>query len=530
MNINNKFYLIFVFISTILFLSCGDNTDQKLESVNPSPKYGGTLHLLLESPTTLDPVYLDDVYESEVVNQIFEGLLTYDNNMNLKPALADYWEISPDKMIYTFYLKQGVRFHNGRELTADDFVKSFTRLLKSDVSMKTWGYILSHLKGLQASNIRNIKSVEGLQSIDKYTLRISLTEPVSLMLYLLATENFYVVPVEEIEKIGEEEFSKHPVGCGPFKFLAWEKNKQIVLAANEDYYQGRPYIDSLILKTKSYTPKESYNQFINKEIDLTNISKYMQDEFEKKNYKKITRPELSIFGLGFNMKMFPFNITKVRQAIYYAILNDSITGNQLHSDIPAKSILPSFMSKFIGQSEFKKYDIEKAKKLLNEAGFKDGKGIGTLELWTPNTQIPDKIIDNLKNMGLNVIHKTANWDRFVNILDGKKAAMFTFTWVADYPDPPAFYSNLLSSSGSDNYFNFNSKLVDSLLSSTHRIQNFSILKEINQRIETVASDSVPFVPILHRVNNFVVQSYVMNLNINSYGLAAIKLNKVWLNK
>jgi oligopeptide transport system substrate-binding protein len=522
-------YRICILLISILFLNCSNESNKKVRTSHLTPKYGGTFRLLQEAPQSLDPLYLEDVYESSIVNQIFEGLLTFDNNLNLKPGLAEFWEISADKLTYTFYIRKGVKFHNNRELTADDFVKSFLRILKTNPTGTAWSHFLVYLKGIKVSKIKDLKSIEGLQSIDRYTFRIRLTKPVSVLLDLIASENFYVIPVEEVEKNGELEFSRHPIGCGPFKFISWTDKTKITLVANSDYYFGRPYLDTLVFNLNHYTIDESISQFLDSKIDLVYLSANRYNEFNNDNYKILSRPEMSTSGLGFDLNKYPFNIAKLRQAISYAIDNESCFNDSMYGDIPAKSILPTFMSKFIGASIYKRYDIQKAKKLLAEAGFENGKNLGVLELWTSNNSYSEFIITSLAKLGLKVITKQTEWEQYVDILDEKKASMFTFTWVADYPDPHSFYCNLLNSNGSDNYFNFKNKSIDSLLSVMHQTPSIKLLNGINQNIEKIVSESVPFIPLVHSVNNYVTRRSVMDFNINSYGLAGIKLKNVWLN-
>ncbi len=528
---NFKNYSAVILILFIVFLGCSVENKKTHEVGSLTPKYGGTLHFLQESPHTLDPLHLDDIYESSIINQLFEGLLALDNNLNIVPGLAQTWDISPDKLTYTFYLRKGVKFHNGREVIADDIVHSIKRIMNSNaINVSSWKQLLKHIKGLDKDYFSKNDNIEGLQIVDKYTLKIILAQPLVPLLYLLAAEIVFIVPKEEVEKKGEIEFGKNPVGCGPFRFASWEKDKKIILIANKDYYKGRPYLDTLIFKIENYTFEKSISQFKNREIDVTYIPSRLYDEFNNSEYKLIARPEISLMGLGFNINKYPFNILKVRQAIYYATDNESYISKNMHSNLPAQSILPQPMVKYVGAFIKKKFVLEKAKILLNEAGFKDGRGLDTLELWSLEGEITAKIVDNLTTLGLKVKTRNAEWDTYINMLDKKKMGMFMFSVVGDSPDPSMFYSSLLNSTGSNNYFNFQNKQVDSLLENMHGQNSLNSLKQICQNIENIAADSVPFVPILYYVNNVSMQSHVMDLNINPFGLAASKLSKVWLNK
>jgi oligopeptide transport system substrate-binding protein len=198
-------------------------------------KFGGTYRrALANNPTTLDPAFVSDIYSRTVVGQIIDGLVQFDAHLNPIPAIAEFWEASRDGLSWTFTLRRGVKFHHGREVTAEDFVYSFTRLLDSKKPSPSSEYF-RRIRGADDFIEGRAGSVHGLKAIDRYTLQIVLEEPFAPSLTVLGLANAAVVPREEVERLGND-FARTPVGTGPFKFVRWEPGKEIVLETNRDHY------------------------------------------------------------------------------------------------------------------------------------------------------------------------------------------------------------------------------------------------------------------------------------------------------
>ncbi|MBI4640351.1 MAG: hypothetical protein HY731_06635, partial [Candidatus Tectomicrobia bacterium] len=177
-----------------------------------SEKFGGVYRRPLENdPSTLDPALMMNIYAYTISQQIFDGLVQFDGDLNVIPAIADFWEGSRDGRTWTFQLKKGVKFHNGREVTAQDFVYSFTRLLDPKVKSPI-ANLLSDIKGARNFLKGEVEQVDGLKALEKYTLQIELEEPFAPFLSILAMANVKVVPKETVEN----GIQTRPVGTGPF--------------------------------------------------------------------------------------------------------------------------------------------------------------------------------------------------------------------------------------------------------------------------------------------------------------------------
>ena len=197
----------------LLLAACAAQDSAQLVPAAPVPERGGTFRLALEPAHTLDPALVDDAYESTVANQVFGGLVQWDSDLNVLPDVAQSWTVSPDGREYRFEIRNNARFHNGRQVVAEDFVYSFTRLL--DPRQVPRGIIqdyLTRIEGVDDFNAGRAATIRGLEAPDPFTLVIRLARPYSSFLSVLGMDQAKVVPREEIERLGAEEFATPPGG------------------------------------------------------------------------------------------------------------------------------------------------------------------------------------------------------------------------------------------------------------------------------------------------------------------------------
>jgi oligopeptide transport system substrate-binding protein len=223
-----------------LVVGCKDKEQPaEVQDKHPTsmPRYGGIYRKRLElEPLTLDPALLTDIYAASVAQQIFDGLVQFDANLNVIPCIAKSWKASYDGLVWTFELRQGVKFHHGREVSADDFVYTFTRLLHPrTASPRAW--LFERVQGAKEFLAGTAERVEGLQALDVYTLQITLSHPYAPFISILGMVQAQVVPREEVERL-EAAFGRQPVGTGPFRFVNWVAGEQITLEVNEEYFEG----------------------------------------------------------------------------------------------------------------------------------------------------------------------------------------------------------------------------------------------------------------------------------------------------
>lgn len=519
----------------LLLTGCEEKTPR-----NPpkevSPRYGGTYRATLAfKPRTLDPAKATDIYSVTIIQQIFDGLICFDKELNLVPAIARSWRATRDGKVYTFFLRKGVRFHNGREVTAEDFVYSFKRIIDPATNSDIRDIFLK-ISGAVEFSEGKTRDVKGLKALDRYTLQIELVEPFAPFLKILAMTRTKVVPREEVERWGSD-FGKHPVGTGPFRLSRWEEDR-IVLEANRDYFNGRPYLDRVIYRIfPGARYDEMYREFLKGNLEETPIPSDRRKEALKGGFRIVRRPLLSLLYYGLNVKTPPFTNKKVRQALNLAINKERILKEALKGkDVKASRILPPGMPGYNPGREVYPYDPERARRLLEEAGYPDGRGLPVLEIWSASkaeaTRKELEIIkSNLSDIGIQVrIRYEEDWPTYERLLLNRKLPFYRYAWYADFPDPDNFLTILFHSLARYNFSSYTNPEVDRLLERAKR--EIVPLKRIGmyRKAEELILDNAPLIPILHRTFEMVYQPYVKGIEASPLGAPYIPMNKVWLDK
>jgi oligopeptide transport system substrate-binding protein len=505
----------------------------------PGAKFGGMYRRMLgNSPSTLDPALLTDVYGRAVVRQIFDGLVQFDAHLKPLPALAEFWEASRDGRTWTFTLRRGVTFHHGREATAHDVVYSFTRLLNPQKPVPVTE-LFRCIQGAKEFMQGKTDNVEGLKAIDRYTLQIVLEEPLASSLVVLALAHAAVVPREEVERRGDQ-FGRAPVGTGPFKFVRWEPNQEIVLEAHDRYYEGRPFLDTVVFKIGS-SSEETFAEFLQGNLEETIIPSGMTEEVRADpKYRQSQRVRISTLSLsyiGFNTQREPFDNRLVRQAFTSAVNKGAIVREITRTGgLPATGALPPGMLGYDPDRQGYSYDPEQAKRLLAEAGYPDGVGFPVVQLWSVSKADSTKAElaayqRYLAELGVQVqIHVAPDWPTYQKMLEQGELPMFRLSWHADIPDPDNFLFPLLHSTSRTNRTFYRNPLVDQLLEQARRELDENRRIALYREVERLVMDDTPWITQHYGVSDYLYQPYVQGVEINSLGPRAIPVKKLWFKK
>jgi oligopeptide transport system substrate-binding protein len=492
---------------------------------------------------TLDPAQVTDTVSDKVVRDIFDCLIKFDSEMNYVPAIAESWDAPPaGGTEWVFHIRKGVKFHNGREVNANDVAYSFTRVLDPKTSSpRTW--VLNMIKGAKQFINKETDKVEGIEVLDENTIKITLEYPFTPFLGCLCMSTCAIVPREEFEKLTDEsEFSLHPVGTGPFVFSKWIPDNEIVLVANKDYFNGAPKLEGVtyrIIKEAMARVQEFQNGNIeHTDIPPQDLDRILADPVLSKLV--VRRSLMDVYHMAFNCDKAPFkgNI-KLRQAFNYAIDKEHIVKNILKDNMElAKGYIPPSMANFDSPVDGFPYDPEMAAMLLGEAGFPEGQGLEPIKLYIDNDEIHEKIAvavaNDLKKLGVNITIQKLDWGAFLDAIDEGEPAFFQMTWLADYPDPDNFLYVLLDSKNwgaMGNHARYSNPEFDKLVEQAQKETDWNIRRELYYQAEAMAMDDCPWLILFTNRCNVLVQDYVKDLEITALDRAPrlpnVDLEKVW---
>jgi len=496
---------------------------------------------------SLDPAFAKNQSIMWTVHQLYNTLVEVDNDLNISPSLATKWEISADRLVYTFHLRNDVFFHDdeafahnkGRKLTAQDVVYSFSRIVnKQTASPGNWIFN------------RKIDSVNGFTAIDDTTIQLKLIRPYMPILGILSMQYCSIVPKEAVEKYGAD-FRRHPVGTGPFAFVAWEEGQALILKKNKNYFEKDnagnqlPYLDGI--KISFYDSKATeFLLFRQKQLDFINdIESSFKDEVLtkrgelRKNWEgKIilqTHPYLNIEYLGILfdssnalVKSSPMRLRKIRQAINYGFdrrkmilyLRNSLGTPAESGFTPAG--LPSFDS-----SKVKGYDYEPArtKQLLAEAGFPGGKGLPPVKLLTVPiyADLASFIAKQLEEAGIPVQVDVVQKSLLLELTSNSRALFFRGSWIADYPDAENYLSVFYSKNPAPpNYTRYKNAEFDALFEKALAETNDSVRYRLYQQADQVMINDAPVIPLWYDKVIHLVQPNVKGFEPNSLNLLELR--------
>jgi peptide/nickel transport system substrate-binding protein/oligopeptide transport system substrate-binding protein len=531
--------LVALWVGAVLLLLGLSAAGQIVDSPKPTQQFGGIYRrMLANNPATLDPALATDIYSGAVIRQLFDGLVQFNAHLKPIPALAEYWEASRDGLTWTFILRRGVKFHNGRELTAEDFVYSFTRLL----DVKKPGPLtdlLSRLLGASDFIQGRTPSVEGLKAVDRYTLRLVLEEPLAASILLFSLGDAAVVPRETVEERGER-FGHAPVGTGPFKFVRWEPGQEIILEANAHYHEGRPFLDALLYKLGGKF-EEEFIEFLNGNLEEAIVPSHRTDELaidpKYRAYQLLRKPTLSLLYIGFNTRIKPFDDRRVRQAFNYAVNREAIVQAVTKmGSIPATGALPPGMAGHNPDLGGYHYNLDKAKGLLAEAGYPDGTGFPAVELWSVSKAESAKAElaayqRYLADLGVKLeIRFAPDWPGYRDMLEHGELPMFRLSWYADMPDPHNFLWPLLHSTSPTNRTFYSNPRVDQLLHDASKELDEARRVAMYREVERLVMEDAPWIAQHYHVLERIYQPYVQGVEISLRGDRAIPMKKIWLRK
>jgi oligopeptide transport system substrate-binding protein len=467
-----------------------------------------TLRLFAAEPRTLDPAQVRYTTSAEYVVEIFSGLVTLNEQLEVVPDLAERWEVAPDGKTYTFYLREEARFHNGRLVTAEDFEYSLQRACDPRTGSAVAGVYLGDIVGAREVLDGRAAEISGVSVLDDHTLSITIDAPKAYFLAKLTYSTAFVVDRDNVEQRG---WTRRPNGTGPFRLVEYS-TARIVLERNDHFYRGTPRVKQVIFHLSGGAPMSMYE---NGELDIAAVGpvdvERVRDPANPLHAELVTVPQLDVYYLAFDVTQAPFDDLKVRQAFSLAIDRQKLADVVLKGMArPAQGIVPSGMPGYPVWRErpLLGYDPQRARGLISESAYKDVSRLPpvTLSIGGTSGQLPSHIEAIVamyrQNLGVEVTVEQSE-DIFA-----QRPQFFAGGWSADYPDSEDFLDILFHSQSELNRMTYSNPQLDRILEGARIETDPKRRQQLYEQAEEVILLDAPWVPLWHSVDYVLTKPYV----------------------
>jgi ABC-type transport system substrate-binding protein len=523
-----------LFFLCLTVLEPADLIFQKGPEEKPQP--GGTL-LIKAYQTPFNPVFDPAAASSHyfVVEQLFDGLVKFDNNFGIVPALAEYWTISDDGKRITFYLRKGVKFHHGREMTAEDVKFSLERLVQNRPGNACYQYFTGKVAGAAEFWQGKAAEVGGFRALDKYTFEIQWMRPFVSGLYLLGMYYCKILPKDLLLAQGRNFFQK-PVGTGPFKFAYWLRDQRsprldvlgVRLERNYLYFGKKPYLDAL-----EYSPGFSENQFLD---GLVHIIPVTSEGMLHKRLQVLENNSLRSASLALSCHIAPLDRAEVRRALALGISKAKLAEAAYSaSSVPQvmENYIPPLLPGFFPREVGSVYDPEKARmllaRLLPETG---GRMNLTLALLLPKRDVylslSREIARELDALGIGLDVKYLK--RPEDIRDIRGPYLKFLEWNMDFPDPENVVLPLFASRSPVNELNshYANPRLDALLDQAEVEPSWERRTGLFRQMEQVLFEEVPSIPLYSERIRIALLPGVRGAKLPALGFFFLDTKEIWL--
>lgn len=500
---------------------------------------------------TLDPAFAKNQSIMWSVHQLYNTLVEIDSGLNIVPSLAKAWDVSADRLTYTFHLRTGIFFHDndafpngkGRAFTAQDVAYSLQRIIdKNTASTGSWIF-----------NNR-VDTSNGFKAVNDSTFQLKLLRPFHPIMGILSMQYCSIVPKEVVEKYGKS-FRNHPCGTGPFQFVSWDEGEAMILHKNKQYWEkdssgnALPYLDAVKITffdnkaTEFLQFRQGGLSFINdidpsfKDEILTKKGE-LRDQWKGKILlKKHAYLNTEYFGILVDeknplVKNTATGIKAVRQAMNYAINRQQLMMYMRNSiGIPAEAGfvpggLPSRNTELVKGYHF---DPAKAKQLLKEAGYPDGKGLPPIKLLTINiyADIASFVARQLEEVGIPVQVEVIQKSLLLEQTAKSQALFFRGSWIADYPDAENYMAMYYSKNPAPpNYTRYKNPAFDVLYEKALLENNDSLRYQLYREMDQMVINDAPILPIWYDMAIHFIQTNVEGFYPNALNLLELRRAKI----
>lgn len=495
--------------------------------------------VLSNEPDGIDPGVTNNSFASTFLVNCFEGLVTYDATGTVVPGNAESWDISEDGTVYTFHLRDGLKWSDGTDLTAEDYVYALQRVLNPETAGQYVDIVTAYVKNAKEYYAGEATAEElGVKAVDPQTLEITLIQPTSFFIDLLTMWVFDPVQKATIEANGDQwTASPETYVCnGPFKITEMNMGESMVLEKNEHYWDAENVTMEKVTLRYILDTSTALTAYESGEVDgIRNIpsSDYARLKAENAGIQSV--PNYGTVYYNINCEKEPYNNPLVRKALNLAVDRQAIIDNVVQVDAtPAYNFLaPGYVVDGTDITEGRSdrglspnADPEAAKAALAEAGYPDGEGFPTLQLSYYSDDTVKKVVEAMAemletNLGIEVEITSNDWAIFYENVQKGNYEVAAMGWSADYTHPMSFLPLLVTDDANNNSFYSNPEydaMVEQIKAETDPAKAVELIKQA----EDLVMDEYPFINLYYKANNFLMKDYVKGYYMLSNGNLCFK--------
>lgn len=488
--------------------------------------------VLNNEPDSIDPTVTSNSFATPFLANCFEGLVTYDESGEVVPGNAESWESNDDLTVYTFHLRDGLKWSDGSDLTANDYVYSALRVLTPSTTAQYLNMISDYVVNGQEYYDGKVGAEEvGVKALDENTLEYTLKAPCPYFVDLVSMQVYFPVQKAAVEANGDKwtQSADSYISNGPFKVTQINMGESYVLEKNENYWNA----ENVTLEKLTYRyildTSTALTAFENGEVD--GVRMVPSGDIARLKAEKSGLNTAPIYGTvyyNFNCEKEPYNNPLVRKALNLAIDRDALINNVAQLDaVPAFSFYaPGYVvdGKDLtdGRSDFglsSTANPEEAKKALAEAGYPDGEGFPTVQLSFYSDDNVKKIAEAIKemweqNLGIKVEVSSADWAVFYSDVQAGNYEVAAMGWGADYINPMSFLP-LLYTDDITNNANYSNADYDAAVNQIKVEKEPAKFAELVKKADEIASSEYAVLPLYYKAENFLLKDYVKGVYMTS---------------
>ena len=509
-----------LFAAGILSLTCC--VKKNLGSLDYGLKVEDTLRVNLGTePPSIDWGRSSDTVSGYVTENLMDGLVGLDLSdpeLKLLPALATEWRASEKARIWTFKIRQGVKWSDGVPFTGQQIVDAWERVLNPKTASE-YAYYLFAIKGARAYNAGKLKDFKdvGVRMTDKGELRVELEKPMGYFPSLTSHTPTFPIRKDIIEKYGDQWTEPGKlVTLGPYVLKGWEHDQTIWLERFDDYYGDKAKVKNVLgYMINEFSTALNLMDGGRLDVQLELPTRELPVLRTKPGYRKVT--SLMMYYLGFNTRKAPFNDVRVRKAFTYAVDRKQVTDLLAAGHAPLTGWIPIGMLGYENQRGLQ-FDPALGRHLLDEAGYKDRSKIKVTLAFNTNEN-HQRIAENVqaqlkKNLGVEIQLANEEWKVYLRHLGSDTPNMYRMAWVADYPDPATF-ANLMTSTSDTNFTGWKSKRYDELESQASESLDREKRRGLySQMQKLLVEDEVPVLPVYTAVDHLMLSDRIKDFPLS----------------